>query len=92
MQKLIGQDLFFGRKEKKLKSYLIENLLPLVKGRCSIKAAGGIKSLIEVLELINSGCSAIGTSKGPELMKEFINKHKNIFNLSIDYYNCCFCF
>jgi len=49
----------------------IESLIPIVKGRCSIKAAGGIKSLLETVELIKSGCSEIGTSIGPELMKEF---------------------
>ena len=49
----------------------IKRLIPLVRGRCSIKAVGGIKKLTEALEIINSGCSEIGTSIGPELMKEF---------------------
>ena len=50
---------------------MIETLSPLIRGRCSIKAAGGIKSLNEVLDLIKSGCSEIGTSVGPKLIKEF---------------------
>ena len=49
----------------------IKKLISLVRGRCSVKAVGGIKKLTEVLELISSGCSEIGTSRGPELMKEF---------------------
>ncbi len=49
----------------------IERLLPLVRGRCSIKAAGGVTNLIQALDLIKSGCSEIGTSKGLELIKEF---------------------
>ena len=49
----------------------IQSLLPLIKGRCSIKAAGGIKSIYETLDLIKSGCSEIGTSFGPQLTKEF---------------------
>ncbi len=49
----------------------IQTLSQLIKGRCSIKAAGGIKDLLETLNLIKSGCSFIGTSIGPELIKEF---------------------
>ncbi len=55
----------------KINRKTIESLIPLIRGRCSIKAAGGVKSLVEALDLIKSGCSAIGTSTGPELIKEF---------------------
>ena len=50
---------------------MIETISTLIRGRCSIKAAGGIKNLNEVLDLIKSGCSEIGTSVGPKLIKEF---------------------
>ncbi len=50
-------------------SNLIE-LIALVKNRCSIKAAGGIKSLSQVLDLINSGASSIGTSFGIDITKQ----------------------
>ncbi len=54
----------------------IQELVPIVKGRCSIKAVGGIKNLLDALDLIQAGSSAIGTSIGPELMKEFRKKNK----------------
>tara|TARA_Y100001968_G_C19385946_1_gene732880 strand:+ start:562 stop:1248 length:687 start_codon:yes stop_codon:yes gene_type:complete len=41
-----------------------------VGGRCSIKVVGGIKKLNHVIELINAGASQIGTSMGPQIMKE----------------------
>ena len=55
----------------KINLQMIQTLSPLIRGRCSIKAVGGIKDLNEVLDLIKSGCSEIGTSVGPRLIKEF---------------------
>tara|TARA_B100000131_G_C17938803_1_gene541441 strand:+ start:172 stop:855 length:684 start_codon:yes stop_codon:yes gene_type:complete len=54
----------------------VKEIVPIVKGRCSIKAVGGIKNLLDALDLIQAGCSVIGTSVGPELIKEFRKKNK----------------
>ncbi len=51
-------------------------LRSLIKNRCSIKAAGGITSLAQVLELINAGVSSIGTSYGINITQEFKNNSK----------------
>ena len=45
-------------------------LYSLVKNRCSIKVAGGIKSFSQALELLNSGASTIGTSFGIDITKQ----------------------
>jgi len=38
--------------------------------RAEIKAAGGIKTLSQVLNFIKAGATRIGTSEGVEIMKE----------------------
>ncbi len=43
----------------------------ITKGRCSIKAVGGIHTLPHALELINEGANLLGTSNGHELIKAF---------------------
>ncbi len=47
----------------------IEALKPLCRGRCAIKAAGGIHSLEQVLALIEAGASLLGTSSAPQLLQ-----------------------
>ncbi len=42
-----------------------------------VKAAGGIKTLDQVLKLIRAGASRIGTSAGIEIMKEAMGKSSN---------------
>jgi deoxyribose-phosphate aldolase len=42
----------------------------VVKGRCGIKASGGIKSLGQVREFIAAGATRIGTSSGVAIMEE----------------------
>jgi deoxyribose-phosphate aldolase len=42
----------------------------ITKGKIGIKAAGGIKSLAELLDLVDAGASRIGTSSGVPIMKE----------------------
>ena len=54
------------------KTHIFE-LRSLIKNRCGLKAAGGIKSLSQALELINSGVSSIGTSYGIDITKESKN-------------------
>tara|TARA_Y100001968_G_scaffold132470_1_gene120889 strand:- start:4540 stop:5226 length:687 start_codon:yes stop_codon:yes gene_type:complete len=48
----------------------IKELNKLVKGRCAIKAVGGIKTLNHAIELIDAGANQIGTSFGSQLMQE----------------------
>ena len=47
-----------------------------VKGRCSIKAVGGIKKLVHCIELIEAGANFIGTSSGKEILEEFRTREK----------------
>ena len=49
----------------------IELFARCVRGRCKIKAAGGIRSLEAIKEYLEAGASRIGTSLDPEgLLKE----------------------
>tara|TARA_Y100001968_G_C19321956_1_gene699764 strand:+ start:252 stop:938 length:687 start_codon:yes stop_codon:yes gene_type:complete len=48
----------------------IKELDKLIRGRCAIKAVGGIKHLPHVIELIQAGSNEIGTSYGSQLMQE----------------------
>lgn len=45
-----------------------------VKGKCKIKASGGIKTLDQALAFIEAGASRLGTSIGVELVTEFKNR------------------
>ncbi|AAP99442.1 MULTISPECIES: deoxyribose-phosphate aldolase [Prochlorococcus] len=56
----------------------ILKLRALIKNRCELKVAGGIKNLHQVLELVEAGASSIGTSVGADLAKQFkIYNHQN---------------
>lgn len=46
----------------------VRQLTSLARGRCAIKAAGGLQTLDQALELVEAGASKLGTSRGPELM------------------------
>ena len=48
----------------------IEALKPLCRGRCAIKAAGGIHRLEQVLALVQAGASLLGTSSAPQLLRQ----------------------
>ncbi|KGG16565.1 MULTISPECIES: deoxyribose-phosphate aldolase [unclassified Prochlorococcus] len=54
----------------------ILELHDLIKNRCEIKAAGGIKNLFQTCDLINAGATSIGTSFGTEIAKEAKPKRK----------------
>ncbi len=56
----------------KASTNIIQQLRPLTKGRCSIKAVGGINNCNDVLRLIEAGATEIGTSHGPQIIKEFL--------------------
>ncbi len=48
----------------------IRRLVNLSKKRCELKAIGGIRSLDQTIDLVEEGASIIGTTHGPEIMKE----------------------
>ncbi len=48
----------------------ISELAQLARGRCEIKAVGGIKTLTQALKLIDAGATQLGTSFGQEIMQE----------------------
>ena len=48
----------------------VELIRSVTGGRTGIKAAGGIKTLKNVMEFINAGATRIGTSSGVNIMKE----------------------
>ncbi len=48
----------------------VRALKDLTRGRVGIKAAGGIRSAQQALELILAGATRLGTSRGPELLHQ----------------------
>ena len=48
----------------------IQRLRGLCRARCGIKAVGGIQQLETCAALIEAGATALGTSHGPQLLKE----------------------
>ncbi len=52
----------------------IRQLADLTKGRSSIKAVGGIKSIDQAIELLNAGATTLGTSCGTDLMAALKDK------------------
>ncbi|MDB9524437.1 deoxyribose-phosphate aldolase [Oscillatoria sp. CS-180] len=49
---------------------VIRQLREIAKGRVGIKASGGIRTAEQALLLIQAGATRIGTSRGPELVKQ----------------------
>ena len=47
----------------------IQLLTSLTRGRCGIKAAGGVHSLEHCSALVEAGATALGTSSGPQLIQ-----------------------
>ncbi len=47
----------------------VRQLADLARGRCEIKAVGGIKTQNHALELIKAGAKKIGTTFGPQLIR-----------------------
>ena len=47
----------------------IRRLRQLSRGRCAIKAAGGIREPEQALDLVEAGATALGTGHGPALIK-----------------------
>tara|TARA_B100000700_G_scaffold327993_1_gene444302 strand:+ start:2193 stop:2867 length:675 start_codon:yes stop_codon:yes gene_type:complete len=59
---------------KAITSDEIHKIKHFTKGRCSIKAVGGIKTLQQTISLIEAGADFIGTSLGYNLIKEMREK------------------
>lgn len=51
-------------------------LKEVTKGRIGIKAAGGIRTHEQALDLIMAGATRLGTSRGPELIRQRDNLNK----------------
>jgi deoxyribose-phosphate aldolase len=67
--KYIKTSTGFGSKGASIKD--VKLIKKVLGGRAEIKAAGGIKSLSQVMRFIKAGATRIGTSSGVEIMKEF---------------------
>lgn len=52
-------------------------LKEVTKGRIGIKAAGGIRTHEQALDLVVAGATRLGTSRGPELLRQRDNLDKN---------------
>ena len=49
-------------------------LSDMARGRCEIKAAGGIKTANQALELAKAGAKKLGTTFGPQLMQDLFKQ------------------
>lgn len=47
----------------------VQQLKQLCRGRCAIKAAGGIHSTEQVVELVDAGARMLGSSSAPQLLQ-----------------------
>jgi deoxyribose-phosphate aldolase len=50
----------------------VELLRDVLSEKVGVKASGGIRSYAEVERFINAGAGRIGTSSGPDIMREFL--------------------
>ncbi|MEW6740540.1 MAG: deoxyribose-phosphate aldolase [Nitrospirota bacterium] len=66
--KFIKTSTGFGTKGATIKD--VKLIKKIVGDRAEVKAAGGIKTLSQVLQFIKAGAMRIGTSAGVEIMKE----------------------
>ena len=48
----------------------IQQLTELTRGRCAVKAVGGIKTVNQAFELVEAGATSLGTGFGPQLIKD----------------------
>lgn len=51
-------------------------LKEITKGRVGIKASGGIRTVDQALELIVNGATRLGTSRGPDLIRQRDNRDR----------------
>ncbi|NJL55875.1 deoxyribose-phosphate aldolase, partial [bacterium] len=48
----------------------VQQLYSITQGRVGIKASGGIRTVAQAIALVQAGATRIGTSRGPELVKQ----------------------
>ncbi len=56
----------------------VKLLRELTRGNIGIKASGGIRTLEQALDLVMAGATRLGTSKGPDLIRERDNLEKEV--------------
>ncbi len=71
--KFIKTSTGFGTKGATIND--VKLIKKILGGRAEVKAAGGIKTLSQVLQFIKAGAMRIGTSAGVEIMKEMHHVH-----------------
>ena len=54
----------------------VKLLQKLTKGRVGIKASGGIRTREQALDLIEAGATRLGTSRGPDLVRQRNNREE----------------
>ena len=52
----------------------VSELSNLARGRCEIKAVGGIKTTNQASELLKAGAKKLGTTSGPQLIQSLANR------------------
>ena len=50
-------------------------LMKVAAGRCKVKAAGGIRTAEQVIEMLDAGADRIGCSVSVEIMEQFSSEH-----------------
>lgn len=61
----------------------VKLLRELTRGNIGIKASGGIRTLEQALDLVMAGATRLGTSKGPDLIRERDNLEKEVGKFEI---------
>ena len=61
----------FGRSVSRSDIHQLSNF---ARGRCEIKAAGGISTVNQVFELVEAGANRIGTTIGPQLIQSLFEQ------------------
>jgi len=56
----------------------VKLLRELTRGNIGIKASGGIRTLEQALDLVMAGATRLGTSKGPDLIRQRDNLDKEV--------------
>lgn len=64
---------------------VIELMVKAVNGKCAVKAAGGVRSLDQVIEMYEAGCSrfGIGVKSAISILKEAAEREEKPFDFSL---------
>ncbi len=69
----------------------IEIIRSVISSSMGIKAAGGIRSAKQAIILMNKGANRIGTSTGPNIVKEFRSQKEKLKELNYENDLCDYC-